>query len=205
MKHFLSIEGPFARAMATFGQLMVVNFLLVITSLPILTIGASQVAGFATLTAMATKQSPPIWRYFWKKFRQNLKQGTLIWGGLALLGYLLVVIWRYVYVTQDYGWWLLGVFIVTLLGLNFGQYIFFYLARFEDNLAKATKNVTIAFILYPFRSILLILWMLLPVLLAAYSPVLLIAVLYTSLFFLVSSIMYIRVKLMLLIFESIKK
>ena len=55
------------------------NIICLVCCIPIVTAGASITAMYYVTLKMVRGEDPYIWQNFWKSFRQNFKQGTLIW------------------------------------------------------------------------------------------------------------------------------
>ena len=69
----------------TICDLILVNILWLICSLPIITIGASTAALHSVVRKMAACEYYTVWRGFWHGFRENWKQGTAVALILALV------------------------------------------------------------------------------------------------------------------------
>lgn len=124
------------------GDMFILNFIYVLSCIPIITIGASTTALYYTTLKMAENNESYVWRDYWKAFKSNLKQATVIWlivfagwavvaldfliaGGLSMqLGTVVAI----------------GVVVVAVfLGL-LGLYVFPLLARFDNTVVRTMKN-----------------------------------------------------------------
>lgn len=74
----------------TICDLILVNILWLICSLPVITIGASTAALHSVVRKMATCEYYTVWRGFWHGFRENWKQGTAV---ALILGLVLGISW----------------------------------------------------------------------------------------------------------------
>ena len=77
--NWLAPDSKFMRAWSNLVDGVWINILMLVTSIPIITIGASTSALSYVTLKMVRGEDPYIWQNFWKSFRQNFKQGTLIW------------------------------------------------------------------------------------------------------------------------------
>lgn len=68
---FMQITG----AMLDYVKL---GLLFMLFSIPVLTIGASAAAAMRVGMKMARGEAPAVWKPFWKAFRENLRQGTIL-------------------------------------------------------------------------------------------------------------------------------
>jgi uncharacterized membrane protein YesL len=68
---------------------MVTNFLWIIFSIPIFTIGASTTASYYVMGKLLRGESSGVIKDFWKSFKMNFKQSTIVWL-ILLLAYMLV-------------------------------------------------------------------------------------------------------------------
>lgn len=74
----------------TICDLILVNILWLICSLPVITIGASTAALHSVVRKMAACEYYTVWRGFWHGFRENWKQGTAV---ALILGLVLGISW----------------------------------------------------------------------------------------------------------------
>ncbi len=93
------LEHPVGILLAELGDLIFLNLLWLLCSLPLVTVGASTSALYAVCLKKATGESPPVFRAFFHHFKQNFKQATALW--LLSLGVLLVGAADLYYAGQD--------------------------------------------------------------------------------------------------------
>ena len=78
--NIFSSDGWFSRIFGTIGDIIIVNFLFLICSIPIVTIGASMSAMYYTLLKkQRTGEYGGIFKTFFKGFKDNFKQSTGAW------------------------------------------------------------------------------------------------------------------------------
>ncbi|KAF1305323.1 YesL family protein [Enterococcus saccharolyticus] len=202
MQTFFRVEGPFYRVMMKVWCLLVLNLLMLLTSLPIITIGAAQTAGFTVTTRMISSDETQIVSTFFASFRKNLKQSTITWLLLMVVSGVLVTNWLYLINFQLLNNWMtIGVLIVTLFVANSCQYVFFYLARYQNSLKEMIQNLVKISIKYPFRSLLLLIVSILPIGLMV-SPYLFVSGMYLGIFIGISVWHFLRTYLLLAIFKK---
>lgn len=78
MKLF-SVDSPLYRFLSKMLDVLKLNFLWIFFSLPLLTVGASTVAAMSVALKMTDDEEGYIGRSFFKAFKENWKQGTLLW------------------------------------------------------------------------------------------------------------------------------
>lgn len=86
MRNFFNIDNPFFRFLSRMADLMILNLLFILCSLPLFTAGASLCALFYVLFKMRENEEGYIARSFFKAFKENFKKGTVIWLIMLLLG-----------------------------------------------------------------------------------------------------------------------
>lgn len=74
-------------------KLLVVNALWVICSLPIFTIGASSCAACYVCLKLLNEEDGNVVSWFFKSFKENFKQGTIIWLFIAPAFYAVTLCW----------------------------------------------------------------------------------------------------------------
>ncbi|OTN75041.1 hypothetical protein A5886_000085 [Enterococcus sp. 8G7_MSG3316] len=206
MIYFFHSDRWFARILGKFGQLLILNALLLLSSIPIVTIGAAQTAGFHVLIQLIQGKEVAIVPSFFHVFRQSFVKSNLVWIGLVLFVWLLGVNWLY-YIQMDqlFNGWIIGLSISTLICAHLFQCTFFSFARYNNRLRLILINDIKLLIMHPFRSILLHSVTLLPLLLMLLSPNLFVFGLYSACFFGISGWMYVRCGLLLAFFRKYEK
>ncbi|MCR5848511.1 MAG: YesL family protein [Lachnospiraceae bacterium] len=87
MKNIFSPDSLLIKALTLFCDIMYLNVLFIICSLPIFTIGASLTALYSMIFKRMRGEEMPIAKTYFKDFRSNFKQATLFW-----IPYLLLVV-----------------------------------------------------------------------------------------------------------------
>lgn len=91
MSNFFNMDNGLFRALGKLADLMILNILFIVCSIPIFTIGASLTAMYYVTLKMAENEDGYIARAFWKSFRQNFKQATVIWLIMLFFGIILIL------------------------------------------------------------------------------------------------------------------
>ena len=78
MKIF-DLESPFMQAMGKVADLMWLNILTLVCCMPIITAGAAMTALHYSALKIARNEECYITKDYFKSFKENLKQSTLIW------------------------------------------------------------------------------------------------------------------------------
>jgi uncharacterized membrane protein YesL len=157
MKLF-DVDGPLYRFLSRFWDVIKLNFLWLIFSLPVVTFGASTAAAFSVTLKMVDDQEGYIFRDFWKAFRENLKQGSLL--GLLFLAALYSV-YLDAQITaaalRYEGLFLAGTLIIAaVFGVPF-VYAFALQARYENTIFRTLSNSRRLCFRYFLRTLLMVL------------------------------------------------
>ena len=78
-KKMFSIEGKFFGALTRFSDLVILNILFLICCVPVITIGASITALYSVTNKMAEDKENYIVKSFFRAFKENLRQSTIMW------------------------------------------------------------------------------------------------------------------------------
>ena len=140
MKLF-SIDGPLYNFFSRLLDMIKLNILWFLFSLPIVTIGASTAAAFVVTLKMVDEREGYIAKQFWTAFKANLKQG--IPTGLLNLFfvYALYLDFQLFHAVEGNPIYFLILGIVGSV-MCFGYFIYAYalMARYENTLLKTLKN-----------------------------------------------------------------
>lgn len=146
MSKLFRMDSPLMRFLTKIADLMVLNILFCVTSIPLITIGASWTALYSVTLKMVRDEEGSVSRSYFRSFRQNFRQATLLWLGVLVVLALLVLDIRVLNGMAEGtapGLLQVGVEILALLGIMVLQYLFPSLARFEASLADTLKNACI--------------------------------------------------------------
>lgn len=122
-------------------DVLFINLLWIICSLPIVTIGASTCAAFSITLKMVDDEEGYIGKTFFKAFKQNFKQGTLMWLITAPCVYILYLLWQMVIKSEDINAIvIIGVILLTAIAISINLYSYPLIARYENSLKKIIKN-----------------------------------------------------------------
>ena len=143
MSKLFRMDSSLMRFLTKIADLMVLNILFCVTSIPLITIGASWTALYSVTLKMVRDEEGSVSRSYFRSFRQNFRQATLLWLGVLVVLALLVLDIRVLNGMAGGtapGLLRVGVEILALLGIMVLQYLFPSLARFEASLADTLKN-----------------------------------------------------------------
>lgn len=138
---FFNINSGFFKFINRFFDVFLINILWLICSLPIITIGASTCAAFSVTLKMVDDEEGYIAKSFFKAFKQNFKQGTLMWIITFPCIWILYLLWQTVTKMQDVSVIaLIGVIFLTAAAICINLYSYPLIARYENSLKNIIKN-----------------------------------------------------------------
>lgn len=79
MSGFFNYDNPVWRFIGKFGDVIILNILWLICSIPVFTIGASTTAVYYVTLKLVRDEDGYTIRSFFKSFKENFKQATIIW------------------------------------------------------------------------------------------------------------------------------
>lgn len=127
-----SQDGALYRFGTWVVNIFVLNSLWVLFSLPIITIGASTTATFYIAQQWVRGKEPLLWSRFWKSFRENFIQATLIWLIVGVIGGIVCINVRGLFYSGPSGTFLYLLQLVILVELFLTTvYALSLLARFR--------------------------------------------------------------------------
>lgn len=142
MGSILGLDSPIINFMGKVADLLILNFLAIICSLPVFTIGASWTAMYYVTMRMVKKEEGYIIKDFFHSFKQNFKQATIIWLFVLMLIVLIVgdvFIYRAISATIPRA--LIVLFAVCVyLALGTVIYVFPILSRYHNTVKGTVKN-----------------------------------------------------------------
>ncbi|MDE7197606.1 MAG: YesL family protein [Lachnospiraceae bacterium] len=171
MGKFFDMDSPVMRFLNRVGDLMILNFLMIVCCIPIITAGAAFTAMHYVLLKIVRGEEGYLIRGFFKSFRSNFRQATLIWLMMLLVVVIYIGdIWIINYSGLVFPKALvIAVVAVAILLLLIAVYVFPVLARFENSVKNTLKNaMLLAFANLP-RTILMAVCYILPLVIGYFS------------------------------------
>lgn len=142
---FNLMDNVVTRALSKICDMVCLNVLWVICSIPIITIGASTTALYTVMLKIVKNEEGYIFRGFFKAFKENFKKSTIIW---LITAFFAVVWWIDSRISGMMGagvgevlqiiFLLVGFFILSVI-----IYIFPLTARYENTISATFKNALI--------------------------------------------------------------
>ena len=164
MRGLFDINNPVMRFLTKLFDCLVLSVLWIVFSLPIVTMGASSTALYATVYHRIRRDEGYLWQTFWKSFRENFKRSTLSW--LAVLAMILFLIYdaaalRAMIRSGHPMGRLYGV-ILVLLGVAgvWAMYLAAYSARFQGGVKDMIRFSFYLMMAHPIKSIAVLLTLL---------------------------------------------
>ena len=139
---FNLMDNVVTRALSKICDMVFLNVLWVICSIPIVTIGASTTALYTVMLKLVRNEEGYIFRSFFRAFKENFKQSTLIWLIIAAFSVVWWVDFRIAgMMGAGVGEVLRIIFlIVAFLLLSVTIYVFPLTARYENKISATLKN-----------------------------------------------------------------
>lgn len=153
-----STENPVWRAMDKMSDLMILNFYFIIFSLPIFTIGASMTALYTVTFKMLDETEGNLFKNFFKAFKNNFKQATVIWLLVLAAGIFLVSDFMMAYTSTNFFMkiFMVVVGIVAIVYAMFVSWVFPLQCRFQNTIKATVKNALLMMVIHMFPTTLLI-------------------------------------------------
>lgn len=204
MRKLFQYDSPLITWINRMGRIVILNLLWTITSIPVLTIGASTAAMYRIAIALAEKSEDlRIFRDYFSAFRTNLKQGTLVM--LILLVPIALVILNLLMLfsgrlgTSLFTYFVCFIPVPPLLFIL--AYVFGYIALFEDKPMRTIINCAVISIANLPKTIAMVVLNLLPIVLCLFATELFLRLLFVWLLFAFALIAYLNSKLLLKAFR----
>lgn len=86
MDNLFSYDNKFFEVLGKITDIVILNLLCIISCLPIITIGASITSTYYIAMKMIKDEETYIVKEFIKRFRENFKKSTIIWGIMLIIG-----------------------------------------------------------------------------------------------------------------------
>lgn len=136
MSNFFNYDNVWIQKLNKIADLLILNIIWIFVSMPVVTVGAATTAVYYTINKVILKDEGSLWKAFWSAFKDNFKQSTIAWLTLLLLfaitmmdGFLL---YQYSRAGNSIGIFYVTFTIFGIIIATWGNYLFSYIASFED-------------------------------------------------------------------------
>lgn len=143
MDKIFSTDGPLFKFLEKAVNVIFLNILWLIFSIPVITIGAATTAMYSVMMKMARDREGYIFKSFWKAFKENFRQSTAIWLIVIAVS---TIVCADIYFFFTVEWGSIGkclgaVFIGIAIIVAFGiMYVFPLQAQFENKIKQTVIN-----------------------------------------------------------------
>lgn len=157
MAGFFSVDSKLYKFMSKLTDLFKLNFLWLVFSLPIVTVGISTTAAYTVALKMAENQEGYIAGDFLKAFKANWKQGLVMTFITIICVWAVYLDFRIFSVVEEnsYVFLIIGIVAAYVLGFSL-LYAYPLLARYENTVLNTLKNSFQISMKYFLRSLLLV-------------------------------------------------
>ena len=138
LRGIFNLDNPVMRFLGRIADLMLLNLLFIVCSLPIVTIGASLSAMYYCLFKIKDEEEGYIIKKFFHSFRDNLKQATAMW--LIMLVFFAILFLEFLMYREAAGTAGSVVRSIVLIGLIFWYLITTYAFALQSKFYNTIKN-----------------------------------------------------------------
>ena len=160
MGELFNLDNKFFQGINKIIDCVCLSFLWVLLCIPVVTAGAATTALYYTVNKVIRNNRSYIWKEFWHAFRTNFKQSTLVWLIVifiyAIMGIDCYIMFQYAKAGVSYGSLYIVFAVLMLIVTMWANYLFPYMARFENTLKAVLKNCVIMALLNLGKSVVLL-------------------------------------------------
>ncbi len=144
MNRLLNPDGPVMAFITKIVYCVYLNILWFLCSLPIVTAGASTTALFYVTLKMVHNEEGSLTKSFFRAFKENFRQSTIVWLILLVLGIFLALDgYVFYHMRFDSVIWTLGAAVFALVLAAYAivlMYIFPLMSRFDNTIFAMFRN-----------------------------------------------------------------
>ncbi len=172
MQKFFGLDSPLMTGLTKIADLIILNFITILCCIPVITAGAAITAMHFVALKIVRDEESYILKTFFRSFKQNFKQSTILWlihlAVIALVVYDIIII-RY-QMTNLPSWMVFALLGVCILVYLLGLHIFPLQSKFENTIPKTIKNSVLVGIMTLPKTVLMGVIQILPIVLAVIFP-----------------------------------
>ena len=162
-------DGAFARYGAKLWDIMWLNILTAVSSLPVFTAGAAMTAMHYVLLKIFRDEEGAITAMFFKAFRENFKQSTIIGVLFAVVAYLLILSTG-IAIALAMKWVRYLLIVVLALLICAWNWSFVFQSRYRNTISGTVKYSFLVLAAHPIRSVVMAVLFVLPIAAVLVAP-----------------------------------
>ena len=147
MKELFNIDNPFMQLLTRVGDMIILNVLFLLCCVPVVTIGASTAALQKVAQDIAHDTDSGTVKTFFRAFRDNFKQATVVWLFVLLViaglfcDYLLII--TFFSGSEAVKWMLILLAVLAVIVSCIAAYLIPMLVRYDNKLRNHVNNAVI--------------------------------------------------------------
>lgn len=144
-------DSKFMQITSTMLDYLKIGLLFMLFSIPVIPMGAAAAAAMTVAMKIARGEAPAVWEPFWKAFKENFRQGTI-----------LLIIFATIFALFGFDWYQLlkmdsttlirvaraAIVVLAIFTLSMALYCFAIIARYELPVKAVLRNSVIYTLLY---------------------------------------------------------
>ena len=143
MDNLLGYDNKFFEALGKITDIVILNFLCILFSIPLITIGTSITSTYYVAMKIMKGEEPYILKSFMKSFKENLKPGIIIWSIFIVLAGILILDFNISNQISNKTFSIILKFVCSIVGIVYifaFTYVFPILAKFENSIKNTIIN-----------------------------------------------------------------
>ena len=141
MGAFFSPDSKFMQAMARVSDLVILNLLVLLSCVPLITIGAASAALYTVCFRIGTDREQGVCRSYFRAFRENFWQGTILWLiAVVFFGAGIVNVFLFYSMEGPLHYLFLLMTVLMVLGVLMYSYAFPLISQFSNKTLPTLKN-----------------------------------------------------------------
>lgn len=144
LRNILNLDNSFYTFFKKIGWVFLLNILFLVTSLPIVTIGASSAAMYAVLNKMIEEKEFSLFKDYFRAFGKNFLSSTLMWLLMLVIMAVMMIDFRYVFQEMTGGFsyvMRIGTIFVAVMFCMAANAVFPLIVRFDVPLKEIIPAV----------------------------------------------------------------
>lgn len=137
MNGWFDSNGKIYQIMQLCSDLLVLTIIMILSSIPLITIGAALTAGYTVAFGIIEQKGQSISREYFKSFKKNFWNATKIWCSYLVVIFLLIVSIPFV---SKFSWIQYPMLLLFTIFMMTCMIVFPLLSRFENNAFITLKN-----------------------------------------------------------------
>lgn len=162
MRGMFSMDSPLMNVLTKVADLILINIMFLVVSIPIVTIGAGYTAMYSVCMKLVKDEEGSVTKQFLKAFKENFKQATIMWVPMLVIAAGLIIDYIVVKRGASPKSFETIIYVLAAIWAILFINIFPLIAKFENSILNTIRNALVVAFVHIVKTVFMALFVIVP-------------------------------------------